>query len=115
MRVVALGAMTAIAGCGGDAAICTASAEPSRCWPETAHRPQGSVVLGTGREAFEPMPEVLALEYGTQDGYDVAANVRMSGFAPGNPKNVLDPSNPRTRIRAFFADSDVPLNINAVC
>jgi hypothetical protein len=120
MRVAALVALTATAGCGGgddgaDAAICTLRADPAQCWPDPAHKPQGSVTLGTGRAAFEAMPETLTLEYGPQGGYDLVANVRMSGFDPGNLDMLLDPGNPRTRIRAFFADSNIPLNFSAVC
>jgi len=122
MRLVALAAMTAIAACGGGdapspdaAAICTTRADPLQCWPDPAHKPQGSVTLGTGRPAFEPMPETLTLEYGPQGGFDVVANVRMSGFDAGNLDMLLDPGNPRTRIRAFFADSNLPLNFSAGC
>lgn len=88
---------------------------PGPCWPATLGPPSGSAMLGTGRTAFEAMPDTLPLEYGSQDGYDLVANVRMSGFTPGNPRNILDPSNPRTRIRAFFADTNVPLNYYAYC
>jgi hypothetical protein len=77
--------------------------------------PQGAAILGTGIDAFEPMPDMLPLEYGPQGGFDLVANVRMSGFAPGNPQNILDPGNPRSRIRAFFADTNVPLNYFATC
>lgn len=121
MKLIALAAMTAIAGCGGGAAspdasaICTARADPLQCWPDPAHKPQGSVTLGTGRAAFEAMPDAIPLEYGPQGGFDVVANVRMSGFDPGNLDMLLDPGNPRTRIRAFFADSNIPLNFFAVC
>lgn len=61
------------------------------------------------------MPAVLPLEYGTQDGYNLVAHVKMTGFTPGNASNILDPVNPRTRIRAFFADDNVPLNFYAKC
>jgi len=121
MRVVAPIAI-AIAGCGGGSPpnvdaplICTARADPAQCWPNPAHIQQGSVTLGTGRAAFEVMPDVLPLEYGTQNGYDVAANVRMTGFDPGNLENLLDAGNPRTRILAFFADTNVPLAYGAGC
>ena len=67
------------------------------------------------RPAFMPMPATLPLEYGAQAGFDLVANVRMSGFDPGSPTDLLDPHNPRTRIRAFFADTNVPLNYNAKC
>jgi len=121
MRLVALAGITALACCGGGAespdatAICTARADPLQCWPDPAHKPQGSVTLGTGRAAFVPMPDTLTLEYGPQGGFDLVANVRMSGFDPGNLDKLLDPGNPRTRIRAFFADSNIPLNFSAVC
>jgi hypothetical protein len=123
MRVGArvLVAMASVTGCGGGggspdaAAICTLRADPLQCWPDPAHKPQGSVRLGTGHTAFEAMPDTLNLEYGPQGGYDLVANVRMSGFDPGNLEMILDPGNPRTRIRAFFADSNIPLNFSAVC
>ena len=120
MRIAARVALIAIAGCGGgaaspDAAICTLRADPLQCWPDPAHKPQGSVTLGTGRAAFEAMPDTLTLEYGPQGGFDLVANVRMSGFDPGNLDVLLDPGNPRTRIRAYFADSNIPLNFFAVC
>jgi hypothetical protein len=70
-------------------------------------------VLGTGYEAFEPMPEVLMLEYGAQGGYHLMAHVWMSGLTPGNAKDVFDPANPRTRIHASFADSGIPLDFYA--
>jgi hypothetical protein len=120
MRLVALAALvapTAIAGCGGggDAAICTLRADPLQCWPDPAHTPQGAVTLGTGRAAFETMPDTLTLEYGPQGGYNLVANARMSGFDPGNLEMLIDPGNPRTRIRAFFAESNIPLNFSAIC
>ncbi|MBA3818856.1 MAG: hypothetical protein H0X17_08190 [Deltaproteobacteria bacterium] len=92
-----------------------ASASAAGCWPELVTTPRGSAVLGTGRGGFEPMPEVLPLEYGTQDGYNLVAHVRMSGFEPGDPKNIYERRNPRTRIRAYFDDTGVPLNFYARC
>jgi hypothetical protein len=44
-----------------------------------------------------------------QDGFMFIMNVRQTGFAPGNSTTILDPTNPRTRVRAFFADTNVPL------
>ena len=114
--IVAL--VLAITACSGGGASGTDAAidafVPGPCWPE-ATTPHGSVVLGTGYSAFEPMPENLVLEYGVQDGYNFVANVRMTGFDPGNPNDVLDPKNPRTRIRAFFEEGNVPLNFYASC
>lgn len=118
MRAAALVALAVVigAGCGGgDAPICTTRADPLQCWPDTMRMPQGSVTLGTGRDSFEAMPDVLPLEFGTQNGYDVVANVRMTGFDPGNLQSIVDPGNPRTRIRAFFADTNVPLSAASTC
>jgi hypothetical protein len=85
------------------------------CWPDTLVVPRGQITLGTGYGEFEPMPDVLPLEYGSQDGFNLVAHARMTGFAPGDPHNILDPSNPRTRFRAFFADTNVPLDYHAGC
>lgn len=122
MRVIVIIAAAALiggaGGCGGDpsnAPDAGSDARPGPCWPELTQTPQGSVTLGTGRDGFEVMPAVLPLEYGTQDGFMLIANVRMTGFAPGNPQDILDPGNPRTRIRAFFDDTNVPLNYYASC
>lgn len=113
MRIFAL--VAALPGCGEAPAICNLQADQTICWPDVTRVPHGSVSLGTGRDAFEPMPDVLPLEYGPQNGYDFMVNVRMTGFDPGNPDEILDPSNPRTRIRAFFADTNVPLAFSANC
>ncbi len=110
--------------CGGDPASMVdggpdgadAAGPPGPCWSDSVPRvPHGSLELGTGVYGFEAMPDVLPLAYGAQDGFMLFANVQMTGFPPGNPANILDPANPRTRIRAFFADTGVPLNYYARC
>ena len=122
-RTVILAAVT-LAGCGDDpgggvmdagtdASVDAPHVPSGPCWPDQPRTPQGSAILGTGRDGFEPMPAELPLAYGTQDGFMLFAHVRMSGFTPGNPANILDPSNPRTRIRAYFHDTNVPLNYYA--
>lgn len=100
-----------------DAAVDTPPEYTGPCWPEDQPMPapQASATLGTGRAGFEPMPDVLPLEYGFQDGFMFIASVRMRGFHPGNPADVLFHYNPRTRIRAFFADTGVPLNRYSKC
>ena len=90
-------------------------AAPKPCWTDEPRDVRGTAVLGTGRGGFEAMPATLPLEYGTQDGFNLVAQVRMTGFEPGNPTNILDPANPRTRIRAYFDDTNVPLNFYAKC
>lgn len=122
MRPAVILAAAALVGC-GDAPASGVDADPGMdgsntpgsCWPDLVQQPRGSASLGTGRDGYETMPEVLPLEYGSQDGFMLIANVRMSGFPPGNAQDILDPGNPRTRLRAFFADTNVPLNYYAKC
>lgn len=75
----------------------------------------GQAMLGTGYSQFEPMPTNLPLEYGTQLGFDVVVNVQMRGLVPGNPNDIFDPTNPRTRILSYFVDDGRPLNKSANC
>lgn len=108
-------------GCGGNDASSDAGvdargdADAGPCWPDLVHTPRGTATVGTGLDGYQPMPDDLPLHYGIQDGFMLMAQVKMSGFAPGNPSDVYDPSNPRTRIRAYFDDTDIPLNSFAVC
>ncbi len=126
MRVLAIITAAALAGvmgagCGEDPAgtpdgMPEPDGPPGPCWPDQPPPPQGgTAVLGTGRDGFEPMPDELPLEYGAQDGFMLITNVRMSGFVPGNPQDVLDPKNPRTRVRAYFDDTNEPLNYYITC
>jgi hypothetical protein len=120
MRRSIVAAALVMGGCGSndaapiDAAV-DASVDAGPCWPELARTPKGSAVLGTGRDGFQPMPEDLPLEYGIQDGFMLIAQVKMSGFAPGNPQDVYDPANLRTGIRVFFDETNIPLNFYANC
>ena len=118
MRVLAIITAATLIGCGDDPSTtpdAPIDAPPGPCWPDGTRTPGGSAVIGTGRNGFEPMPATLPLEYGAQDGFMLIAHVRMSGFQPGNPADILDPSNPRTRLRAYFDETNVPLNSYAHC
>ena len=88
---------------------------PKPCWELVDPIPMGVGILGTGYDQFEAMPTDLPLEYGSQNGFNVVANVQMRGLAPGNATDIFDPSNPRTRILAYFADTGVPLRRDANC
>ncbi len=88
---------------------------PRPCWVDEVRVSTGTATLGTGDGRFEPMPEMLPLQHGTQGGYNLVVNVRMGRLAPGNPDNPLDPGNPRTRVHAFFTDTNVPLTLDSHC
>src|SRR5262249_29652407 len=84
------------------------------CWPADGTQPRGTIELGTGTTTYMSMPGQLELEYGTQGGFDIQVNAKMSGLQPGNPAVILDPSNPRTRFRGFYVDTGGPIN-NGLC
>lgn len=85
------------------------------CWPDMERHPTaGFAVLGAG-EPFADMPGEVPLAYGPQGGFMTFVNVRMSGFSLGNPRLLLDPSNPRTRLRVFMADTNKPLMTATGC
>ena len=113
-------------GCGDDAATAAdggadgpASSGPCleelSAFPGVDPVPKGMAILGTGYDHFIAMPEELPLVFGSQNGFNVDAHVQMSGLEPGDPANLYDPSNPRTRVRAYFADDGRPLNDVAKC
>jgi hypothetical protein len=87
---------------------------PGPCWPVEGTTPSGVIQLGTGEDFFSPMPDDLPVVFGPQSGYHMPVHARVTGLVPGNPSDVLDPSNPRTRFRAFFVDTGEPVN-PAVC
>jgi hypothetical protein len=123
-RVLIVVAFAGVAACGGgnnagqpdapdeiDAAIDAPKAGP--CWPVEGTTPGGTVQLGGGEGAFVPMGDEINVVYGSQSGFHIPVHARMTGMVPGNPTNVLDPMNPRTRFRAFFVDTGEPLNEGA--
>jgi hypothetical protein len=81
----------------------------SPCWLDT-YTPGGSVELGTGELQFTPMGDQVALEYGSQLGFDIPVNSRITGMLPGNPSDPLDPNNPRTRFHGYFMDTGAAIN-----
>jgi len=79
-------------------------------------QPRGTIELGTGVEPsnYLKMPSQKPLEYGSQGGFDIQVNAKMTGLQPGNPSDILDPTNPRTRFHVEFADTGVAIN-RGVC
>lgn len=94
----------------GDDAAPDIDAPRGPCWPVDNTTPGGTILLGTGEDAYQPMQDETELVYGPQGGFHVVVNSRISGLSPGNPNDVLDPINPRTRFRAFFVDTGEPIN-----
>jgi len=99
---------------GGDPLIDAMTPEPDGpkqpCWSTDGSQPRGTIALGTGFTSFTAMPTQQPLEYGSQGGFDIQVNARMTGLQPGNPAEILDPSNPKTRFRAFFVDTGASVN-----
>jgi hypothetical protein len=80
------------------------------CWDDV-YTPAGSATLGTGMLGFQPLPASIELEYGTQSvAFDLPVNAHMDGLYPGDPGNILDLSNPRTRFHGYFVDTGVLAN-----
>jgi hypothetical protein len=85
------------------------------CWPIDTSTPGGEVEVGTGVDAYEPMPDSLPLVYGEQMGYHITARARMRGMNPGpRPSDVLSQLNPRSKFNAIPLDTGVPIS-NTPC
>lgn len=82
--------------------------DPYPCWPDGVTQvPHGSLTMGGGRGGFHELTDPYPLEWGVQDGAMFVLQLRMTGYAPGDPR-VFD-SGPRTRVRAYFDETGVPL------
>jgi hypothetical protein len=92
----------------------TPDAPRGPCWSTEGSVPRGTITLGTGQMTYKPMPAQQPLEYGPQGGFDIQVNAQMTGLKPGNPSDILDPLNPRTRFRVFFVDTGESIN-RGVC
>jgi hypothetical protein len=102
--------VAATAACGNPAVVVDAAIEPladavdaprPSCWPMDTASPRGSIELGTG-STYRPMPDELPLVFGDQSGFHIEARSRIQGLEHGDPVDVSNPTNPRTRFRAFF-------------
>ncbi|MBA3457787.1 MAG: hypothetical protein H0T42_32190 [Deltaproteobacteria bacterium] len=80
------------------------------CWPLDNRIERGSVVLGMGPGPFSSMPDEVPLVYGEQGGFHFEVHSRMTGLRPGNPADLLDPANPRTKFTTTFLDTGKPIN-----
>ncbi|HLU68902.1 MAG TPA: hypothetical protein VKZ63_21620 [Kofleriaceae bacterium] len=113
---LSLAAFASLSGCGDDlprqardggdvidaAPLCIQldAGPASACWPEELPdpSPEVRVEIGTGLIDFRPLPDAFEIACtDAQTGCYMAINARVSGIMPGDPKNPLCPSNPRTR------------------
>jgi hypothetical protein len=111
VRVVcrALGVSLLLAACGGHPGQSPDAAGP--CWPLDA-TPGGQAELGTGDIAFEPMPAMLPIiRNATQSDPYLEIHARIHGLPPGNPDNILDPGNPRTKFGATIDELGLTLGV----
>jgi hypothetical protein len=111
VRVVcsALGVSLLLASCGGHPSQNPDAAGP--CWPLDA-MPGGQAELGTGDIAFEPMPAMLpVIRNASQSDPFLQIQARIHGLPPGNPDNILDPGNPRTKVGATIDELGLTLEV----
>jgi hypothetical protein len=95
-------------GAGGvDAMI--ADAGPRPCWDVENARAGGTVMLGTGEDAFVPMPNEVRVVMGPQGGFHFTVHARIMGLSPGDPDRV-DATTPRTRFVGTIEDDGTVVN-----
>jgi hypothetical protein len=104
----AVGVSLLLASCGSTEHI---AVDAGPCWPLNA-TPGGQVELGTGDIAFEPMPDVLPIinNLSQSDPY-LLVHARIRGLPPGDPGDIFDPRNPKTKVSATIADLGVQLGV----
>jgi hypothetical protein len=77
------------------------------CWPVETSTPGGTIELGTGVLAFEPLPDELQFIRGTQGGTFLVLNARMKDLDPGDPDVLRAPGNPKSTFSATLFDGTV--------
>lgn len=82
------------------------------CWPLDWEE-GGEIELGTGAVDFEPMPGELSAAFGGQADPYLLVNARIRGIPPGDPNNIFEPTNPRTRANAVI--EELGLEIGGTC
>ena len=104
----AVGVSLLLASCGSNEHV---AVDAGPCWPLNA-TPGGQVELGTGDITFEPMPDVLPIinNLSQSDPY-LQVHARIQGLPPGNPGDVFDAHNPKTKVSATIADLGLVLSI----
>lgn len=101
----AFGAALLLGACDG----ATAMVDAGPCWPLNAE-PGGEVQLGTGDISFEPLPgELVIVRDGSQSDPFIQLHSRVRGLPPGNPKDIFDPRNPKTKVSAVIGELGLTL------
>jgi hypothetical protein len=114
----ALGASLLLAACGdsGPPTACGVSSGPvlpmEPCWPVDV-TPGGQVELGTGDITFEPLPDTLEIiTSSAQSDPFVNVHARIRDLPPGNPCDIFDPHNPRTKVRLVVNGLTFPMGVD---
>jgi hypothetical protein len=118
----ALIALLALAACGGGGTSPTTDAGPDAsqdakikgpCWPIDNTTPGGEIEVGTGVDAYAPMPDSLPLVFGDQQGYHITARARIRGMNPGVVGDLLNENelNPRTKYWAIALENEAQIGV----
>jgi hypothetical protein len=114
VRVVygALGVTLLLASCGGHASQDADAAGPTGpCWPLDA-MPGGQAELGTGDITFVPMSAMIPIiRNASQSDPFLQIHSRIHGLPPGDPDDILDPGNPRTKVGATIDELGLTLGV----
>ncbi|HEY4056428.1 MAG TPA: hypothetical protein VGM39_07455 [Kofleriaceae bacterium] len=113
MRFATSVVVAALLGACGDGSVGVDAFD--NCWPTVAHTPHGTVEIGGGESAFEPMPETIPIFYGAQGGFGVMVRTRMTGFDPGHANFPQPPQSPFARLHASFVDRNDELTDPIPC
>ncbi len=105
----ALGAGVLLAACGSPAHT---AVDAGPCWPLSA-TPGGQVEVGTGDVTFEPLPATLdIITSSVQSDPFVLVHARIHDLPPGNPQDILDPHNPKTKISLVVNGLTFPIGVD---
>ena len=110
-----LACLVVLAACGDDGT--QVKLDGGACWPLTAAIPGGQVELGTGTIAFEPIPDTFAITRngGAQASANIPIMARIHGMPPGNPDDLFDVKNPKTKVSAVLVATGAPLGVQVPC
>jgi hypothetical protein len=111
----AMGAVGALlfAACGSDGEDPTPDAPVGGpCWPLEA-TPGGEVELGTGDITFEALGDTLEIiTSSAQSDPFVEIHARIRDLPTGDPENLFDPDNPRTKASLFIESLNLTLGVS---